>query len=102
MCFPAAVCEACSIKCPAGNWEEINRLCTHGKAFSSVVTQSKGWQMVNEGDEYKPKYGYVTHQVGNIARRDVNLSAQRCFAAARVFCRSDAPPFGEFRSCVIC
>eukprot|EP00882_Tetradesmus_deserticola_P013627 GHRQ01014469.1.p1 GENE.GHRQ01014469.1~~GHRQ01014469.1.p1 ORF type:complete len:253 (-),score=35.51 GHRQ01014469.1:196-954(-) len=49
--------------CPAGNWEEVNRLCTHGKAFSSVVTQSKGWRMVNEGDEYKPKYGYVTHQV---------------------------------------
>jgi hypothetical protein len=41
----------------------VNRLCTHGKAFESVVTQSKGWQIVNEGDEYKPKYGYVTHQV---------------------------------------
>jgi hypothetical protein len=50
--------------CLAGNWEEVNRLCTHGKAFASVVSQSKGWAMVNEGDEFKPKYGYVTHQVG--------------------------------------
>uniref|UniRef100_A0A383V5K6 SGNH hydrolase-type esterase domain-containing protein n=1 Tax=Tetradesmus obliquus TaxID=3088 RepID=A0A383V5K6_TETOB len=47
-----------------GNWEEVNRLCTHGKAFEAVVTQSKGWQMVNEGDEFKPKFGYVTTQVG--------------------------------------
>lgn len=43
----------------------MNRLCTHGKAFEAVVTQSKGWQMVNEGDEIKPKFGYVTTQVHN-------------------------------------
>eukprot|EP00878_Enallax_costatus_P021491 GHUV01022752.1.p1 GENE.GHUV01022752.1~~GHUV01022752.1.p1 ORF type:complete len:247 (+),score=81.16 GHUV01022752.1:1972-2712(+) len=50
---------------PSGNWEEVNRLCRHGKAFEAVVTGNKGWQLMNEGDEYKPKYGYVTHQAGS-------------------------------------
>lgn len=46
-----------------GNWEEVNRLCSNGKAFASVVHETKGWALVNEGDEFKPKFGYVSHQV---------------------------------------
>ncbi len=32
----------------SGNWEERNRLCTNGKALSTLVVRVDGWTMVNE------------------------------------------------------
>jgi hypothetical protein len=41
----------------------VNKLCVHGKEFASHVTASEGWTMVNEGNDIKPKWGFVTRKV---------------------------------------
>ncbi|KAF8069512.1 ASAT1 [Scenedesmus sp. PABB004] len=64
---PPAAARARRVPTPArraGNWEEVNLLCVHGKAFEGAVSSSRGWAMVNEGDAFKPKFGFVTRQVG--------------------------------------
>jgi hypothetical protein len=57
-CLLWCVCDACT-----GNYEEVNKLCLHGKEFASHVTASEGWRMVNEGNDIKPKWGFVTRKV---------------------------------------
>lgn len=58
-----------------GNWEELNRLCSHGKSFSEVVKSHEHWELVNEGDSIKQKWGFVTKTIG--AQLDIHINTTR-------------------------
>jgi hypothetical protein len=47
-----------------GNWESSNLICVVGEQLPHTVVQNTGWQWVNEGTAVKPKWGFVTWQVG--------------------------------------
>lgn len=47
-----------------GNWESSNLVCVVGEQLPHTVVQNDGWEWVNEGTAVKPKWGYVTWQVG--------------------------------------
>jgi hypothetical protein len=47
-----------------GNWESSNLICVVGEQLPNTVVQNTGWQWVNEGTAVKPKWGFVTWQVG--------------------------------------
>jgi len=47
-----------------GNWESSNLICVVGEQLPHTVAQNKGWEWINEGSAVKPKWGFVTWQVG--------------------------------------
>jgi hypothetical protein len=48
----------------SGNWESSNLICVVGEQLPHTVVANKGWQWVNEGTAVKPKWGFVSWQVG--------------------------------------
>lgn len=62
-----------------GNWESSNLICVVGEALPHTVLQNEGWQWVNEGTALKPKWGFVTWQVGArlVLKVDTRASAAR-------------------------
>jgi hypothetical protein len=62
-----------------GNWESSNLICVVGEALPHTVLQNEGWQWVNEGTAIKPKWGFVTWQVGAklVLKVDTRASAAR-------------------------
>jgi hypothetical protein len=48
----------------SGNWESSNLICVVGEQLPHTVVDNKGWQWLNEGTAVKPKWGFVSWQVG--------------------------------------
>lgn len=63
----------------AGNWESSNLICVVGEQLPHTVVENKGWQWVNEGTAMKPKWGFVSWQVGStlVLKVDTRASAGR-------------------------
>lgn len=63
----------------SGNWESSNLICVVGDQLPHTVVDNKGWQWVNEGTAVKPKWGFVSWQVGAtlVLKVDTRSSAGR-------------------------
>ncbi|KAI8467410.1 MAG: SGNH hydrolase-type esterase domain-containing protein [Monoraphidium minutum] len=59
-----------------GNFEERNRLCANGEAFASAVSSHDGWELVNEGDDLKQKWGFVSRDPGAELVIELNTTRQ--------------------------
>ena len=68
-----------------GNYESSNLICVVGEQLPHTVLQNNGWQWVNEGTAVKPKWGFVTWQVGAtlVLKVDTRASSQAAAEAAQ-------------------
>ncbi len=56
----------------AGNYEPTSRMCLYNEAFKTVVAGAQGFELVNEGTEEKPKWGYVGNTTGSVLHLRLN------------------------------
>jgi hypothetical protein len=68
----------------AGNLEGINRLCVNGEALRTAAGDHDGWALVNEGDELKQKWGFVSHAPGAKLVMRVNTTRGAADGGGRV------------------